>query len=218
MKPKINYDKVFSDLLKHKKENASLLLHVCCAPCSTAVLERLVKDFKVTLFFDNPNIYPSEEYTLRKKECEALVDYLSLYSVTMIETLYEPKRFYEAVKNYSHLKEGSARCFSCYRMRLEETAKYAASEGYDYFGTTLSISPHKNAQVLNFLGEKLEKAYGISYLYSDFKKQGGFKRSLELSEQYGFYRQDYCGCAYSKMEAEARQAKQSPKPVDKSVE
>lgn len=170
------------------------------------------------MFFDNPNIYPSEEYELRKKECEALVSYLAPHSVRMIETLYEPKRFEEAIKNYTHLKEGSARCFSCYRMRLEETAKRAKDEGYDFFGTTLSISPHKNSRVLNHLGERLEKAYGVAYLYSDFKKQGGFKRSLELSDYHGFYRQDYCGCQYSKAEAEARQAKKSPSFVDKSVE
>lgn len=218
MKPKVNYDKVFVDLLKNKKEGASLLLHVCCAPCSTAVLERLVTHFKVSLFFDNPNIYPQSEYELRKRECEALARYLAPQGVELIETPYEPERFKASVKGYTHLKEGSARCFSCYRMRLEETAKYAKAHGFDYFGTTLSISPHKNARVLNFLGEKLEKTYGVSFLYSDFKKQGGFKRSLELSDYHGFYRQDYCGCIYSKAESEARQAQKSPEFVDKSVD
>ena len=213
------YDKIFQDLLKTTQEGTSLLLQVCCAPCSTAVLERLLGHFQVTLFFDNPNIYPKEEYERRASEVKSLAS--TLQRLTFEETPYHPERFNQVVGKYAHLKEGSARCFSCYRLRLEETARVAKERGFDYFGTTLSISPHKNARVLNHLGEKLAKIYGVNFLYSDFKKKGGFKRSLELSERYELYRQDYCGCRYSLEEAKARAAKKTAyedKSVDKSVD
>lgn len=216
---KQNYDKIFQDLLKTTQEGTSLLLQVCCAPCSTAVLERLLDHFQVTLFFDNPNIYPEAEYERRKNEVKRLAD--TVFDLPFQASAYDPKRFYQAVDHYAHLKEGSARCFSCYRLRLEETARVAKAKGFEYFGTTLSISPHKNARVLNYLGQKLAKTYGVKFLYSDFKKKGGFKRSLVLSETYGLYRQDYCGCVYSLAEAQARQAKKAgheAKNVDKPVE
>ena len=201
---KINYDKVFENIIQTTPKETSLLLQVCCAPCSTAVLERLIAHFKVTLLFDNPNIYPSEEYFRRKAECERLASLLLPYDNAFLETPYVPERFYQSTEKYKNLTEGSARCFSCYQMRLEETAKIAKEKGFEYFGTTLSVSPHKNSRVLNLLGEKLEKKYGVSFLYSDFKKKGGFKRSIALSEVYELYRQDYCGCIYSKREAEER--------------
>lgn len=184
-------------------ERKSLLLHACCAPCSSYVLEYLTEFFDITLFYFNPNIYPEEEYKKRVKEVERLIKEMPLKSsVKLLEGRYEPEEFFEIAKGLEELPEGEERCFRCYRQRLSETAEIAVEKGFDYFGTTLSISPHKNAEKLNLIGEELGERYGVRYLYGDFKKRNGYKRSIELSGIYGLYRQNYCGCVFSRMQKE----------------
>lgn len=183
-----------------------LLLQVCCAPCSSYVLEYLSEYFDITLYFYNPNISPAEENDFRARELERLTREMPLSRMPKIVVApYEPEKFYDAVRGMEDLPEGGARCAVCYRLRLEKTAKEAAKGGYDYFCTTLSISPHKRADWLNAIGGELEEKYGVKYLYSDFKKKNGYKRSLELSCEYDLYRQNYCGCEFSRKEAENRQ-------------
>lgn len=185
----------------------TLLLHSCCGPCSTYVLEILSEYFQITIFYYNPNITEIEEYQRRAQEQQFLIQKLNTkHPISFLEGNYQPKDFYNAIQGLEKLGEGSERCFSCYRLRLEETAKTAKKLGLDYFTTTLSVSPHKNSQVLNEIGQKLENKYQTSYLYSDFKKKNGYQRSIELSENYNLYRQDYCGCIYSKLEKEQRKA------------
>ncbi len=180
----------------------SLLLHSCCAPCSSYVLEYLSEYFDITVFYYNPNISPEEEFFKRVNEQKRLISEMPLkHKVKFIEGKYDCERFYAMAKGLEDVKEGGERCFKCYRLRLEESAIIAKENDFDYFTTTLSISPHKNAQVLNEIGKELAEKYGVDYLFSDFKKRNGYKRSCELSEVYGLYRQDYCGCVYSKMEA-----------------
>lgn len=187
-----------------------LLLHACCGPCSSAVLETLVQHFEITILYYNPNIYPEAEYLRRKDElCRFLPAFLNEKVPPVIELAYAPQDFYEAIKiieGFETMPEKGERCRMCYRLRLLRCAKEAFSHHFDYFTTTLSISPHKDAQKINQEGESAELALKQShpeaenlpqYLYADFKKKNGFKRSLELSEQYGLYRQDYCGCVYS---------------------
>lgn len=177
----------------------SLLLHSCCAPCSSYVLEYLSEYFDITIFYYNPNISPEQEFFKRVGEQKRLITEMPLKrEVKFIEGAYEPSRFFELAKGLEDIPEGGERCFKCYRLRLEKTAKAAKGGGFDYFTTTLSISPHKNAQVLNEIGAELSEKYGIAYLFSDFKKRNGYKRSCELSAEYGLYRQNYCGCVYSK--------------------
>ncbi|MCH5209351.1 MAG: epoxyqueuosine reductase QueH [Oscillospiraceae bacterium] len=184
----------------------SLLLHSCCAPCSSYVLEYLSEYFDITVFYYNPNISPQEEFQKRVNEQKRLISEMPLgRSVRFIEGNYDSARFFEMAKGLEDVKEGGERCFKCYRLRLEETAKAAREGGFDYFTTTLSISPLKNAQKLNETGKELSNIYDVPYLFSDFKKKEGYKRSCELSEIYGLYRQNYCGCVYSKAEAMARQ-------------
>lgn len=198
-------NKTIEEIQKSKK-TPSLLLHSCCAPCSSYVLEYLSAYFDITIFYYNPNISPEEEFAKRVNEQKRLISEIPLkHNVKFIEGKYDCERFYEMAKGLEHLIEGGERCFKCYRLRLEETAKAAKDGGFDYFTTTLSISPHKNAQVLNAIGAELSKEYGIDYLFSDFKKKNGYKRSCELSEIYGLYRQNYCGCVYSKAEAAKRE-------------
>ena len=198
----MNYQKVLEETIaKHQAggEVPTLLLHSCCAPCSSYCLEYLSNYFYITVFYYNPNIYPEEEYKKRVKEQQRFIEQLpAKYQISFVEGNFETKRFYEAVKGLEDCKEGGERCFICYKLRLEETAKLAKSMGVDYFTTTLSISPLKNAAKLNEIGVQLEKKYGIKYLNSDFKKKNGYKRSVELSEEYGMYRQYYCGCVFSK--------------------
>ncbi|MCI5904696.1 MAG: epoxyqueuosine reductase QueH [Oscillospiraceae bacterium] len=178
-----------------------LLLHSCCAPCSSYVLEYLSQYFSITVFYYNPNIYPEEEFIKRIDEQKRLIAEMPFKNpVGFMEEGYHSERFYAAVKGLEHIKEGGERCFACYRLRLEETARLAAEKGFDYFTTTLSISPYKNAPKLNEIGEELGGIYGVRYLVSDFKKKNGYKRSTELSEQYGMYRQNYCGCVFSMQE------------------
>lgn len=180
-----------------------LLLHSCCAPCSSYVIEYLSSYFSITVFYYNPNIYPAQEYGKRAEEQREFIRrFPAKYPAQFLYGEFEPERFYEAVKGLEREKEGGERCFCCYRLRLEETAKMAKRLGMDYFTTTLSISPLKQAVKLNEIGEALSEEYGIPYLVSDFKKKNGYKRSVELSKEYGLYRQDYCGCIFSKMERE----------------
>lgn len=183
----------------------TLLLHSCCAPCSSYVLEYLTAYFDITILYYNPNIAPTEEFVRRAEEQRRLIDEIPLSSpVRLIVGHYDPEEFYAIAKGRETEPEGGERCFACYRLRLEEAAKTAAEMGFDYFTTTLSISPHKNAEVLNAIGKELADIYHTRYLFADFKKKNGYKRSCELSLTYHLYRQDYCGCAYSKAEAQRR--------------
>lgn len=175
-----------------------LLLHSCCAPCSSYVLEYLSEYFSITVFYYNPNIFPAEEYEKRVREQEAFILRLpAKHRISFLEGPYEQERFYETAKGFEQEPEGGERCFRCYRLRMLEAAQMARAGGFDYFTTTLSISPLKDAVRLNEIGEKLSREYGVAYLNSDFKKRDGYKRSIELSREYGLYRQDYCGCVYS---------------------
>ena len=180
-----------------------LLLHSCCAPCSSAVLEYLSQYMAITVFYFNPNIFPEEEFLHRIAEQKRLISQLPCkYPIDFTENGWQKERFYKAVRGLESIPEGGERCFSCYRLRLEETARIAAEQGYDFFTTTLSVSPYKNAAKLNEIGEELAEKYGVRHLPSDFKKKNGYKRSIELSAEYGLYRQNYCGCIYSKAERE----------------
>lgn len=176
-----------------------LLLHSCCAPCSSAVIEYLSRYFEITVFYYNPNISMQEEYRKRVLEQQRFIrEFPSVYPVSFIEGDYEPQVFFSRVKGYEQCKEGGARCFLCYEMRLEKTAALAADRQFDYFTTTLTISPLKNSVKLNEIGQRLSDVYGVPYLLSDFKKKEGYKRSIQLSGEYGLYRQNYCGCVYSR--------------------
>ncbi|MBN7572520.1 hypothetical protein C1H57_01335 [Clostridium sp. 2-1] len=201
---KINYQKELDSLIENLVKNEevpTLLLHSCCAPCSSYVLEYLSQYFKITIFFYNPNIYPMEEYTRRVAEQKGLISEMKVKNeIRFIEGKYDTESFYKVTKGLEEEKEGGVRCFNCYELRLNEAAIMAKEKGYDYFTTTLSISPHKNSAKLNEIGKKLSEKYGVKYLYSDFKKKEGYKRSIELSKQYKLYRQDYCGCVFSKNE------------------
>ncbi len=199
---KINYQKILDKTVSGITETGrrpSLLLHACCAPCSSYVIEYLSKYFDITLLYYNPNISPVDEYVKRSEELIRLVkDMEGIENVSVLSAPYTPSDFYEIARGLESLPEGGERCFKCYRLRLEYSAKYAREKGFDFFSTTLSISPHKNAEVLNTVGGELSDKYGVPYLFSDFKKKNGYKRSIELSVKYGLYRQDYCGCVYSK--------------------
>lgn len=193
--------------LKQKTTKPRLLLHACCGPCSSYVLECLRSVFDITVCFYNPNIYPSDEYIRRRQELKKFLSDVHIES--FVELPYDEKEYYNAVKGYENLGEKSIRCYQCYLFRMEKTIKYAKDNNFDFFTTTLSISPHKNSSWINEIGEKLEQKYQVKYLYSDFKKQNGYKRSLELSREYNLYRQDYCGCVYSKIERENYENKKS---------
>lgn len=201
-KIKVNYQKILEEEIKNiTKENKlpKLLIHSCCAPCSSYVIEYLSKYFQITIFYYNPNIHPEEEYIRRVQEQKDFINEFKCENkVEFLKGKYDIDKFFNMAKGMEDLEEGGERCFNCYRMRLEETAKLAKERGFDYFTTTLSISPYKNAEKLNSIGRELEEKYRVRYLYSDFKKKNGYKRSIELSNEYGLYRQDYCGCVYSK--------------------
>lgn len=189
----------FTAKLEQEGKAPKLLLHSCCAPCSSHCIEYLSQYFYVTVFYYNPNISESEEYQKRVKEqIRFIQEFDTRYPVEFIEGDYEPERFYSTVKGLEHCKEGGERCFKCYELRLRRTAEKALEGGYDYFTTTLTISPLKNSVKLNETGLRLGEEYGVSYLLSDFKKKEGYKRSIELSKEYGLYRQNYCGCVFSK--------------------
>ncbi len=182
-----------------------LLLHSCCAPCSSYVLEYLSQYFSITVFYYNPNITDSEEYRRRVEEQKRLIGEMPVkYPVSFLEGEYDPRAFTEIARGLEQVPEGGERCFRCYALRLEKTAQLAREREYDYFTTTLTISPLKNAQKLNEIGEQMAEKYGCRFLNSDFKKKNGYKRSTELSKEYGLYRQDYCGCIYSKQERDRR--------------
>lgn len=175
-----------------------LLLQCCCAPCSSAVLERLKEHFRLKLYFYNPNIYPEEEYEKRLAQFDKLLGAEEFSKgIEILPSVYEPEKFEKAVKDLHNEKEGGARCTQCFILRLEETAKKAKEIGADYFCTTLTVSPHKNSQLLNELGLKAQEKYSVKFLLSDFKKKEGYKRSTVLSNELGLYRQNYCGCKYS---------------------
>lgn len=198
----INYGKVLDKTIediKNQDVTPTLLLHSCCAPCSSYVLEYLSQYFSITVLYYNPNIFPKEEYIYRIREQERLINAMPVKNkVSFISTEYSPDDFYSRIKGHEYDKEGGERCFICYELRLREAAKYAKEGYFQYFTTTLSISPMKNAAKLNEIGGKIAEEYGIKYLFSDFKKKNGYKRSVELSKEYDLYRQDYCGCVYSK--------------------
>lgn len=199
----INYQRKLDEIIEGLSERKTLLLHACCAPCSSYVLEYLDNFFDITVFYYNPNISPLSEYEKRISELRRLISEMPLsHKINFIGGTYEPEKFDNIAKGLENVPEGGERCFKCYRLRMEEAAKIAAEKGFDYFTTTLSISPHKNAEMLNEIGVELEKEYNIKYLYSDFKKKNGYKRSIELSREYNLYRQNYCGCIYSKMISE----------------
>lgn len=203
-----NYQKELEAVIKENEKNGRvprLLLHSCCAPCSSYCLEYLSQYFEITVYYYNPNIFPEEEYQKRAEEQRRLIAAMpTKYPVTLQIGRYEPERFYEEARGLEHLPEGGERCFRCYRLRLEAAARLAAEGGYDYFTTTLTISPLKNAGKLNEIGEELSEIYRVPHLPSDFKKKNGYRRSVELSAQYGLYRQNFCGCVYSKAEQESR--------------
>ncbi|WP_069997151.1 epoxyqueuosine reductase QueH [Cellulosilyticum sp. I15G10I2] len=199
---KINYQKILDvtlEQLKMSQRVPTLLLHSCCAPCSSYVIAYLSDYFYITVFYYNPNIDETEEYVKRAKEQKDLIDKMSTkYPVKFIEGAYDTEVYTEMASPLAAEKEGGSRCFLCYQMRLQKTAETAERLKFDYFATTLTISPLKNVNKLNEIGEKLQEVYGIAYLCSDFKKREGYKRSTELSRTYNLYRQDYCGCSYSK--------------------
>ncbi len=203
---KVNYQKELDSLLKQLESEQrvpSLLIHSCCAPCSSYVLEYLSQYFKITLFYYNPNIYPESEYTKRSLEQQKLIQDMEFrHPVSFVAGKYEKERFHAMAEGMENLKEGGARCMKCYELRLSEAARQAAAGGFDFFTTTLSISPMKNAQKLNEIGIRVGKEYGVEYLVSDFKKKNGYKRSIALSKEYGLYRQDYCGCEFSMRQGE----------------
>lgn len=196
-----NYQKELDRILRDLEKDGRvphLLLHSCCGPCSSYVLEYLAPFFKITVFYDNPNIQPRAEYDHRLAEQRRVIAHIDApHGIDLIEGDYDPRRYAEAVRGLTHLPEGSERCFACYRFRMEAAAALAKELGCDYFTTTLSISPMKNAEKLNEIGLRLAEELGVSYLCSDFKKRNGYKRSTELSREYGMYRQDYCGCVFS---------------------
>jgi len=206
---KINYQKKLEEtlaLITEKNEVPTLLLHSCCAPCSSYVIEYLSRYFSITVFYYNPNIYPDEEYYHRVKEQQAFIEaFPTVHPVSFIEGDFEKDRFYECAKGLEAEPETGARCTKCFELRLGETAKLASERGFDFFATTLTISPMKNAPLLNEIGERLSIEYGVKWLYSDFKKKEGYKRSTEISRQYNMYRQDYCGCVYSLRERRAQE-------------
>lgn len=182
-------------------EVPTLLLHSCCAPCSSYTLEYLSQYFRITVFFYNPNIYPEEEFFKRVEEQKRLIAELpAQYPISIIEGEYDPKEFYAVAKGLEKEPEGGLRCFECFRLRLEKSAILSKENGFDYFTTTLTISPLKNADKLNEIGEEMAAKYGVKFLPSDFKKRGGYQRSIQLSKEYHLYRQNYCGCIFSKRE------------------
>ena len=211
--PKVNYQLMLDNEIKQISkgtEKPSLLLHVCCAPCSSYVLEYLSEIFDITVFFYNPNITSSEEYDYRINEALRLLSEMPLKGkVSFIQGRYEPSEFYSVAKGLETAPEGGERCFRCYELRLRETADYAKQNSFDYFTTSLSISPYKNAEKLNSIGKALSEEYSVKYLFSDFKKKNGYKRSIELSAEYKLYRQDFCGCIYSQQEMKRRKANAS---------
>lgn len=196
----MNYQLELEKILENSKDKIpTLLLHSCCGPCSTYVLEYLSKYFSITIYYYNPNMDTLDEFKKRLNEQIKVINKLpSNNKIKLIEGSYEPDNYYNYIKGLENDLEGGNRCHKCYNLRLEETAKLAKKLNFDYFCTTLTVSPYKNAKVINEIGKYLEDKYNIHYLYSDFKKKNGYKRSIELSKEYNLYRQNYCGCIFSK--------------------
>ena len=202
---KINYQKQLDKVIENLGETKpTLLLHSCCAPCSSYVMEYLSQYFDITIDYYNPNIDSKEEYEKRVHEQQRLVSEMNL-PIKVIDAGYAPQTFFDMAKGYEQEPEGGKRCYRCYKLRLDQAAKLAQEGGYDYFTTTLSISPLKNAQKINEIGEELAEIYKVPHLTSDFKKKNGYKRSIELSHEHALYRQNYCGCVFSKKEAMDRE-------------
>ena len=206
---KTNYQLISDEIIASLDHVPTMLLHCCCAPCSTYVLEYLSQYFRITAYAFNPNIYPEEEFYKRREEQQRLISEMEFENpVGFIGEEIQSELFYDAVKGLENTGERGARCYECYRLRLSKTAETARAHGFEYFTTTLSISPLKNADWLNEIGKELE-GDGIRYFYSDFKKRNGFKRSTELCRKYCIYRQNYCGCVFSMKEAEEREKARS---------
>ena len=203
---KVNYQKELDQIIEQiQKEDKvpTLLMHSCCAPCSSYCLSYLAEYFRITIFYYNPNISPAYEYEKRVQEQKRLIKELPVkHAISFAEGKYDPESFYKMAEGLEDVKEGGSRCFRCYEMRQREAALYAKEHGFDYFTTTLSVSPHKNAQKLNEIGMRLAQEYDQPYLVSDFKKKGGYLKSIELSKEYHLYRQNYCGCEFSKKQWE----------------
>lgn len=197
---KINYQKLTDKVIDDFGERTPrLLLHSCCAPCSSYTLEYLANYFEITVLYYNPNISPKEEFEKRFAEQKRLIESMpAKHKITLIKGEYNYEDFEKIARGYEDVPEGGERCFRCYRLRLSRAAELAREKGFDYFCTTLSISPLKNSQKINEIGYELEKEYGVAWLPSDFKKREGYKRSIELSREYNLYRQNFCGCIYSK--------------------
>lgn len=191
----MNSYKDFEQFLFSLDKRPRLLLHSCCGPCSSSVLELLCKYFDIDVFYYNPNIYPYEEYLKRESEQIKLLSNLS--NINFIKCNYDEEEYNNIVSGLENEPEGGSRCYKCIYMRMRKTALYAKENNYDYFTTTLSVSPHKNSKMINEIGKSLENELNIPYLYSDFKKKDGYKRSIELSSKYNLYRQNYCGCKVS---------------------
>lgn len=201
---KINYQKKLDELINGISQGTvpRLLLHSCCAPCSSYTLEYLSRYFDITVLYYNPNISPRSEFDKRAAEQARLIAELpAQHKIKLVVSDYDYTEFLDIARGYEDCLEGGERCFRCYRMRLEKTAEKAKAEGFDYFCTTLSISPLKDSQIINKIGYETAEKYGVKWLPSDFKKKEGYKRSIELSREYNLYRQNFCGCAYSKKEA-----------------
>ena len=193
---KINYEEKMLNQIESAKKGAKLLLHSCCAPCSSACLERLKEHFQITVLYYNPNIEQEEEYEKRKSEQIRFLKETGW--ADFLDCDYDKSAYEEIAKGYESEPERGARCYRCYALRLDKTGQVAKANAFDYFATTLTLSPHKNAEWLNQIGEEVAGRYGVSYLFSDFKKKGGYPRSIALSKEYNLYRQDFCGCKYSK--------------------
>jgi hypothetical protein len=191
----MNYNEEMKKIISSFKNPKTILLHSCCAPCSSSVIERLKDNFEITVLYYNPNIEPLEEYEKRKQEQIRLLTELK---IKYLDIPYLNEEYHQKVLGYEKEKENGARCSLCFELRLEKTAQLASLYQFDYFGTTLTVSPHKNSQIINEIGKKLQDKYQVNYLLSDFKKEEGYKRSIELSKEYDLYRQNYCGCLYSR--------------------
>ncbi len=202
MSTRENYQKEMDKLIEHLNGNGEaplLLLHSCCAPCSSYVIEYLSQYFKISVFYYNPNIFPESEYEFRKKEQKRLIAEMpTVNKVEFIDADYDSKSYYDVCKGHENDPEGGERCALCFKLRLEKTAQLAAKNKFDFFATTLTVSPLKNADVINDIGAGLAQKYGTEYLKSDFKKRNGYKRTIELSKEYSLYRQNYCGCVFSR--------------------
>ena len=198
----MNYDKEMEKILDSYKTKPKILLHSCCAPCSSTCIDRLSDKAKLDIMYYNPNIEPEEEYLKRKEEQKRLIKLLNK-DIKVLDCDYDNNKYHEVVKGYEKEPERGSRCYICYKQRMEYTAKIAKEKGYDMFATTLTVSLYKVTKWINEIGFDLEKEYNIKYLPTDFKKQNGYKKSIELSKKYNLYRQDYCGCIYSKKEKDS---------------